>query len=255
MLIMFIMLSTAIGTVTGVIATVLLMQRKGKFLASGADLTARMQIPKLEADLAAATAEMEQLRKVVEAQGATVQESRNELEKESALRAAAEQRSADFESRAAALSTQAAELAATLEEQRRVVEEAGRRIPELEAELANERHNRQGWSERLEGLCAQVAELEAVRAALDEQLRKERQSAAEGMQLLQLVQSKLSGVVPSPNGNANGHAPAVPEPVDHNQNGVFPFEDVAKPVEHAEDEVFSFEAVTVAANGVGQQSA
>jgi hypothetical protein len=54
-------------------------------------------------------------------------------------------------------------------------------------------------------LAAQVAQLTGECTNLEAQLLRERQSAAEGMQLLQLVQSKLSG---APQNGGNGHGAA-----------------------------------------------
>ena len=80
-----------------------------------------------------------------------------------------------------------------------------RTLEEAEALLSAERASARQ-------LSIQVEDLTRERANLETQLQKERQSAAEGMQLLQLVQSKLGGA-PQTAGNGNGSAAHLVEAV------------------------------------------
>ena len=318
--IMLVFLSTAIGTVAGVIVAALMMQRKIRVAGAGTDLALKTQLQNTEWALAAAGRDVEDLRKQLEAREQAVHQSREELErtqqqlasvaasieKEAGARAAAESRVQALEAQAgelkrsteeesgrkveeltaqlAALTAQSAaekqsveaekgrqmeellaqfadrkhaseeetarqiaaleaeiasghqkaeeltaKLAALAQQQHASEQETDRQIDALEAEIVNRGRqiadltgqlaDMQRTSEEVDvqisaeraaarRLATQVEELMAERVSLQEQLQKERQTAAEGMQLLQLVQSKLGGV-PQSSGNGNGNG-AVP---------------------------------------------
>lgn len=347
--IMLVFLSTAIGTVAGVIVAVVMMQRKIRVAGTGNDIALKTQLQNTEWALASAGRDVEDLRRQLDNRDQAAQQGREELqqqlmaaiantEKEAAAKAEAQQRIAELEAQAAALSEQvakaaetapaaaeaerkvaafeadladsrrqvedltarlaaltvqhagdkraaeeeavrqaasletaltdgrrladdlAAQLAAVTEqksaletaltESRRQVEElntriaalsanhtdqqraceelAGRQINALETEIANGRRliddltgqlaeHKKAAEESFARFAAQIAELTDERATLEAELRKERETAAEGMELLMLAQSKLLGTPRSGNGSGNGNgngAVHMPETVD-----------------------------------------
>jgi chromosome segregation ATPase len=332
--IMLVFLSTAIGTVAGVIVAALMMQRKIRVAGAGVDLALKTQLQNTEWALASAGRDVEDLRNQLELREQAVQQGHEELEKaqqqlaaavanaekEAVARAEAEQRTQNLEAQAtdqqrstdeetgrklstleteladsrrqvedltaqlnaltdqfaerqrsteeetsrqvAALQTEVAEsrrevedltaqlaaltdrfadqkrsteeesdrqivaleteivngrrqiadltaqLAALGERQRSTDEETGRQIADLAAQLADQQRINEEAEALLSAerasarhLAAQVEELTGERGSLEAQLQKERQSAAEGMQLLLLAQTKLSG---APQNGGNG---------------------------------------------------
>ncbi len=163
---MLVILSTAIGTFTGVIATLTLMQRKGRYLASGDDLIARQRIPDLERSVAAATAAGEELRKQSVAQAQTIQQNREELEKK--------QQEFDVElSRRTALEQQ--------------VEPLAERVRELTAQVADEKRQKEelaGWNVTLTAQAGQQNE-----AAAEQMREAEARTAAERQAVLSELES------------------------------------------------------------------
>jgi chromosome segregation ATPase len=331
--IMLVFLSTAIGTVAGVIVAAVMMQRKIRVAGASTDIALKTQLQNTEWALSSAGRDVEDLRKLLEVRDQATQQAREELEKtqqqlaallagtekEAAARAEAEQRAQNLEAQLAGLKSssdeeavrhiaaleaeaaesrrQVEELTAQLAEQRRAgdeesgrivalqaeaaetrrqFEESARQASAFEAEAANSRHQVEELNARLASLAdeytarqrsteeeidrqvsaleaevvnsrrqiadlsaqladhqrtgeeaeallsaerasvrqlaAQVEQLSADRTSLEAQLQKERRSAAEGMQLLQLVQSKLSGA-PQNGGNGNGNAAHLVEAV------------------------------------------
>ncbi len=194
---MLVILSTAIGTFTGVMATVLLMQRKGQVLASGAELAARQQAPELERSLATAGATIDELRKQAAAQGQILQQNREELERKQQELDAELGRRAAVEQQVAPLNEKVRDLTARLDDERRQKEElagwnvtltaqAGQQseavaeqLRETEAKAAAERQRVSAELESVkrekEELAAKLSELEAASAA-------ERQSVSTGIE-------------------------------------------------------------------------
>lgn len=253
---LLVFLSTAIGTVVGVAAAVLMMQRKGRSSGMGSDSILRTQLQNTEWALASAGRDVEDLRKQLADREAEAQQVRADLEsaqqrlmaasaeveKESAHRSQADEIAAkaaalaeDLTERLRQLESQvpaAEELSARLEDERRRAAEGSARLTAMEAELNRMRESVivlegecAAGRERTEVLTAELdrwreaggqADLERIAlerqcASLEAMLRKERESAAEGMQLLLMAQNKLSGVTPDPpasagNGTVNGYA-------------------------------------------------
>jgi chromosome segregation ATPase len=359
--ILLVFLSTAIGTVAGVIVATVMMQRRFRVAGAGTEIALKTQLQNTEWALSSAGRDVEDLRKQMELRDQSAQQAREELEKvqqqliaaaanvekEAAGRVYAEQRVRSLEEQAVsqqrftdeesgshvtALETEVAagarrieelntQVLALTEQQRTAEEEHGRqvaalemeaaagrqqaealaaqltalgdqfatkqraseedngrhlsglqaeivndrrqiaelnaqiaaltdqhasqqqsssdennrRVAALETEIANGRRLISDLTSQLAGhqrtneeaeallsaeraggrrLAAQIEELTRERAGLEVQLQKERQSAAEGMQLLQLVQSKLSGAPQNGgNGHGNGNG-AVPQLVE-----------------------------------------
>ncbi len=170
---MLVILSTAIGTFTGVIATVLLMQRKGQFLGSGSDLIARQQVPELERSLANANATVEELRKQAAAQGQILQQNREELErKQQELDAELSKRSVS-EQQVTPLVEKVRELTAMLEDEQRQKEELAGWNVTLTAQAG---HQNEAVAEQLRDVEAKAAaerkkvvdELEAAKREKEE---------------------------------------------------------------------------------------
>src|SRR5215813_7193824 len=115
--IMLVFLSTAIGTVAGVIVAAVMMQRKIRVAGAGTDLALKTQLQNTEWALASAGRDVEELRKQLEARDHAGHQGREELErtqqqlasvaasieKEAAARAAAESRVHALEAQAHAM--------------------------------------------------------------------------------------------------------------------------------------------------------
>ncbi len=182
MVMMLVILSTAIGTVTGVIATILLMQRKGQYLATGADLTARRQLPETERALANATATVEELRKQLAAQGQILQQNREELEKsQQELDAELSQRST-AEQQLGPLTERVRELTAQLEDERRQKDELASWNVTLTAQAGQQSGAVAEQLREAEGKA--VAERQSLAAELD-RLKQERDTLAGQLQEVQ----------------------------------------------------------------------
>jgi chromosome segregation ATPase len=199
MLMMLVILSTAIGTFTGVVATVLLMQRKGQFLASTADLAARQQAPELERSLATAFATVEELRKQAAAQGQILQQNREELERkqqeldmELGRRAAAEQQ-------VGPLTERVRDLTARVEDERRQKEELAGWNVTLTAQAGQQS---EAVAEQLRGAEARsaaerqkaAAELDAVKHEKEELAEKVRDLEARAAAERQAVSTDIEAV-------------------------------------------------------------
>ena len=136
---LLIFLSTAIGTVVGVVAAIVMMNRRNRPAAIG-DAALRTQLQNSDWALAAAGRDVEEMRKqLAEREGVRDELERTQQqlasmladkEKQTAQRNAAEQRTAEI-----------AEELSGLREQTRLGEEAMRRVAELEVTVA-EAHER-----------------------------------------------------------------------------------------------------------------
>ena len=217
------------GALMGTAAGILLMFRRFR-PPSQTELDAlRGNLETAESSLAAATTDLDNLRKQIVERDRSIQESSQELtekqrqlgfaiaeaEKAAAERAAAEQK-------AAALAERRAELDAQLEEERtRVAEQAGRQLASYEAQLDADKLQIQevgGEVARLTAECAGLkaqlgTELErsAQLAGQIAELQSDRQSAAKGIELLLMAQQNLSRFLkPVSEGGPNGNGGGVP---------------------------------------------
>jgi chromosome segregation ATPase len=213
---LLVFLSTAIGTVVGV-AAVMMMQRKDRKTAVGAGSVLRTQLQNTEWALASAGRDVEELRKKLSEReqlaGNATQELQSlqkrlmeavaETEKETSRRGEAEQLASEASAQvqslkehiqqleaAGAQSQQALNRALELETELARLRDAGTEADAehaaLEREFASQQH-------KLEALTAELAALRNEHAALQAAIRKERELAAEGIELLQRAQSKFAG--------------------------------------------------------------
>ncbi len=213
---LLVFLSTAIGTVVGV-AAVMMMQRKDRKTAVGAGSVLRTQLQNTEWALASAGRDVEELRRKLDEREQSGQNAAQELEstrrrlmdaaieaeKEAARRAEAEHLTADATGRVETL----AERVRQLETANSQSEEALSRVLTLEAELVQLRraaseaevHNSTLGQELAEcrqksdALIGEVTALANERAALQAVIRRHRDLNAEGMELLRKLQEKLAG--------------------------------------------------------------
>ncbi len=223
---LLVFLSTAIGTVVGV-AAVMMMQRKDRKTAVGAGSVLRTQLQNTEWALASAGRDVEELRRKLDEHEQSGQNTAQELEstrrrlmdatieaeKESARRAEAEHLAADATGRVETLSERVRQLETASSESA----EAQSRILVLEAELAR---LRQAASEadvrnsalgqelaecrqKSDALASEVAGFASERAALQAVIRKHRELNAEGMELLRKLQEKLAGEAQEDQTDAN----------------------------------------------------
>ena len=213
---MLVFLSTAIGTVAGVAVAMLMLQRKDRRPAMGADSILRTQLQNTEWALASAGRDVEDLRKQLAERDQAAQGAAAELESAvqrllacSAESEALAKRSAEAErlaSEAAAQAEALAERVRQLEAAGASAEEGQRRSEALEAELDGLRSQvgaektalqaeLGAVKERAAELASEMAAILSVRAALEAALRMEREAAAEGMELLQKAQGKFCAVV------------------------------------------------------------
>jgi chromosome segregation ATPase len=200
--ILLVFLSTAIGTVAGVVVATLMMQRKFRVAGAGTDIALKTQLQNTEWALAAAGRDVEELRKQLELRDQAVQPLREELEKaqqqlisalttsekEAGARAQAEQRLQDLQTQASELkrSTEesagqqilalqaevagsrrqveelTAQLAAHTDQSRSVEEDSARQVLALETEIAGSRRH-------IEELTAQIAALGEARRSSEEE--------------------------------------------------------------------------------------
>lgn len=213
---LLVFLSTAIGTVVGV-AAVMMMQRKDRKTAVGAGSVLRTQLQNTEWALASAGRDVEELRRKLDEHEQSGQNAAQELEstrrrlmdaaieaeKEAARRAEAEHLATDATGRVETL----AERVRQLETANSESAEALSRVVALEAELvqmrqaaseADVRNSALGQElaecrQKSDALVSEVAGLASERATLQAVIRKHRDLNAEGMELLRKLQEKLSG--------------------------------------------------------------
>jgi len=229
---------TTIGALVGTTVGVLLMNRKIRLPITGADLAAlRGKLETAETSLAAATANVEELKQQLAERDHAIQQNAEELKKaradgesDRAQRAAAEQRAQEQGSELAGVKEQRAELERKLEEEKKLAaeqHEAQKRqilalteqVSGLLAESAALSRFREQESlhrasleaqltvaaQRVEQLTQQVAELERERSQFDSKLQEERQSAARGMELLVMAQENFSRVLKQVPANGDSH--------------------------------------------------
>ena len=222
-------LCTISGALIGTTVGLLLMFRKFRPPSQTELDTLRGNLETAECSLAAATTDLDNLRKQIVERDRSIQESSQELtekqrqlgfaiaeaEKAAAERAAAEQK-------AAALTERRAELEAQLDEEKtRVAEQAGRQFASYEAQLDADKLQIQEVGGEVARLTAECAELKAQLgtelersaqlAGQIEELQSDRQSAAKGIELLLMAQQNLSRFLkPVSEGDPNGNGGGVP---------------------------------------------
>ncbi|HUB33281.1 MAG TPA: hypothetical protein VMA31_09635 [Bryobacteraceae bacterium] len=216
---LLVFLSTAIGTVVGVIA-VTMMQRKDRKTAVGAGSVLRTQLQNTEWALASAGRDVEELRQKLMEREQSVQTAAQEMEslqkrlmetvaegeKEVGRRTEAERLASEASAQIQIL----LERIHQLENATAQSERAFGHITELESEMARLRQAAMDAeagnaslqrefateSQKFEALAAELATLQSEHAALQAAIWKERALTAEGLDLLQKAQAKLAGAAP-----------------------------------------------------------
>jgi chromosome segregation ATPase len=213
---LLVFLSTAIGTVVGV-AAVMMLQRKDRKTAAGGGSVLRTQLQNTEWALASAGRDVEELRHKLDEHEKAAHNVAQELEsaRRRLLDAAVEnEREATRRTEAERLEAEASAQAQSLAERVRQLETASSELEQalsraqaLETQLTGLRqagteadaHNSaladQLAAERQKTatLASDLDAIEREHAALQAVLRRHREVAAEGIELLQRVQAKLGG--------------------------------------------------------------
>jgi chromosome segregation ATPase len=221
---MLVVLSTAIGTIVGVTAGLLMINRKGRVSPTEAHLAALEQEFSASAPapappvVSAPGVSLEDLRKLVADRDDALRQScddlqraqllcdqaRSQAQQESIQRAAAVERAQELAAQVAALTQQAAELDARTQEQeslavrvanlteelaaaRNCSQEEGSYRSSLEAQLTADR-------EHIRQLTAQIADLKREFGNFETRLLEQRQLAAKGLEFLNLAQHSFAGV-------------------------------------------------------------
>lgn len=212
---LLVFLSTAIGTVVGV-AAVMMMQRKDRKAAVGAGSVLRT-LQNTEWALASAGRDVEELRQKLGEREQAAHNAAQELEsaqkrlleavveseKETARRTEAERLAAEAGAQAETLAERVRQLETASSE----CGQALSRAEKLEAELADLRRagidadvQASALAEQLtaerqksDALAGELNAIEREHAALEAVLRQHRAAAAEGIELLQRAQAKLGG--------------------------------------------------------------
>lgn len=189
---LLIILSTAIGTIVGVVCAVFMMQRRQRL-----PVAAAAPPQPLASVVARPSVTIEDLRKVLAERDQTLQQSRDDLEKKqqqleaataevenaAALRTAAEQRSNELAAQASAYTEQIKELAAKAQGDSVGVEEVKVQTAALEAQLGIEKQQNLELTEQIARLNAELVEFgrtggEQV-VALETQLGLEKRQCQE----------------------------------------------------------------------------
>src|SRR5579885_1415413 len=184
MVITLVILSTAIGTLTGVIATLLLMQHRGRVFATGAEILVRHRIPELEQQLADATANVIELRNQIVAQEQLLQQHREEIAKQQQPKAEADQRAPSATHATLAEDPAFLALSAELEAVKQEREDLSQRLRDVEARAAAEQELHQQEKRKLINEMQEFetnarAERLAVWAELDGVRRENEELAAQ----------------------------------------------------------------------------
>ena len=201
-------LCTISGALIGTTVGLLLMFRKFRPPSQTELDTLRGNLETAECSLAAATTDLDNLRKQIVERDRSIQESSQELNEK--------QRQLGF------AIAEAEKAAAGLEEERtRVAEQARRQLASFEAQVDADKLQIQEVGGEVARLTAECAELKAQLGAELErsgqlagqiaELQSDRQSAAKGIELLLMAQQNLSRFLkPVSEGGPNGNGGGVP---------------------------------------------
>lgn len=205
------------GALIGTAVGILLMFRRVRPPSQTELDTLRGNLHTAEASMAAATAVAENLRKQIAERDRSIHDSGEDLnekqrqlgfaiaesEKAVAQRSAAEQKAKELSAEVAEMAERRAELEARLEEEKhRVAEQSGEQAASYEARLDAGKLQIQELGSEVARLTAECAELKARLGTERERsdqltgqiaaLENERQSAAQGIEMLSMAQQNLS---------------------------------------------------------------